>query len=90
MRCGLCPCHSPHHAATPTRPACSGFGHYYKQQLKVIDWANAQAALPINKTCGVGVAGHSMGGQSTLYSAAYNSSTHNIKAAAMHHAFTHT
>jgi len=69
-------------------PPC--FGHYYKQQLKVIDWANAQAALPINKTCGVGVAGHSMGGQSTLYSAAYNSSTHNIKAAAMHHAFTHT
>ena len=30
-----------------------------------------------------------MGGQATLFSAAYNSSSHNIKAAALHHAFTH-
>lgn len=31
-----------------------------------------------------------MGGQATLFSAAYNASTQNIKAAAMLHAFTHT
>mmetsp|Transcript_1789 Transcript_1789/g.4541 ORF Transcript_1789/g.4541 Transcript_1789/m.4541 type:complete len:294 (+) Transcript_1789:70-951(+) len=70
-------------------PPC--FGHYYKQQLDVIEWAmTGPPGVPVNVSNGVGVAGHSMGGQSTLFSAAYNASTHNIKAAAMHHAFTHT
>ena len=68
-------------------PPC--YGNYYEEQLKVITWANNQSELPIDYTAGVAVAGHSMGGQSTLFSTAYNASTHNIKAAAMHHAYTH-
>lgn len=72
----------------PFDPPC--FGHYYDQQLAVIEWATKRDDLPINASYGVGVAGHSMGGQSSLFSAAYNASTHNIKAAALHHAFTHT
>lgn len=39
---------------------------------------------------GVGVIGHSMGGQASLFSSSYNASTYNIKAAVMLHAFTHT
>lgn len=71
-------------------PPC--YGHYYKEQLKVIEWAHSSeaSAFPLNMTVGVAVAGHSMGGQATLFSAAYNASSHNIKAAAMHHGFTHT
>jgi hypothetical protein len=69
-------------------PPC--YGHYYKQQLKVIDWMKTQTKLPVNMADGVAVVGHSMGGQSAYFSAAYNASTHNIKAAVMHHAFTHT
>lgn len=69
-------------------PPC--FGNYYRQQLAVIDWAMTRDDLPINGSYGVGVAGHSMGGQSSLFSAAYNATTHNIKAVALHHAFTHT
>jgi hypothetical protein len=73
-----------------------GFGNYYQQQLKVIDWlmsnASSKTSLPctIDLTNGVAIAGHSMGGQSTLFSSSYdNASMHNISAAAMHHAFTH-
>ncbi len=40
----------------------------------------------INWTAGVGIAGHSMGGQATLFSSAYNASAYGIKAAVMHHA----
>jgi len=70
-------------------PPC--YGHYYKQQLKVIDWMKTQGGkLPVNMTDGVAVVGHSMGGQSAYFAAAYNSSEYNIKAAVMHHAFTHT
>lgn len=73
-----------------------GFEHYYKQQLKVIDWANEVAASddPIMSTMdlhiGVGIAGHSMGGQSTLFSAGPNATSYGIKAAVMQHAYTHT
>ena len=73
------------------------FAHYYQQQLKVIEWIQAQpndlTTLPfhIDFTHGVGIAGHSMGGQATLFSSSdNNASTHNITAAVMHHAFTHT
>jgi len=70
-------------------PPC--YGHYYKQQLKVIDWMKTQGGkLPVNMTDGVAVVGHSMGGQSAYFSAAYNSTQYSIKAAVMHHAFTHT
>lgn len=62
------------------------------EQLLTIDWARSPAAaaanLPINTSL-VAVAGHSMGGQATLFSAAYNATSHRIKAAALHHAFTH-
>jgi hypothetical protein len=67
-------------------PPC--FGHFYHQQLLTIDWARSPAAansgLPINTSL-VAVAGHSMGGQATLFSAAYNATSHGIKAAALHH-----
>ena len=68
----------------PLDPPC--FGHYYHQQLMTVDWARspASASLPINASL-VAVAGHSMGGQATLFSAAYNATTHGIKAAALHH-----
>ena len=72
-------------------PPC--FGRYYDQQLLVVDFARSPAAaaagLPINTSL-VAVAGHSMGGQATLFSAAYNATSHGIKAAALHHAYTHT
>jgi dienelactone hydrolase len=72
-------------------PPC--FGHYYRQQLLTIQWASSAAAagLPLNLSA-VAVAGHSMGGQATLFSAANQSAVeaHNIKAAALHHPFTHT
>jgi len=71
-------------------PPC--FGHYFKQQLKVIDWAksSASSSMPIDMSFGVAVAGHSMGGQSAYFTSAYNASAYNIKACALHHAFTHT
>lgn len=71
-------------------PPC--YGHYYKQQLQVIDWvktSGAKLGLPVNLTNGVAVAGHSMGGQSAQLAAAYNATSHNIKVATFHHAFTH-
>ena len=73
---------------TQTAPC---YANFYHQQLLAIDWARSSAAaeLPINATAGVGVAGHSMGGQASVFAAAYNASGYNIKAAAMHHAFTH-
>jgi len=70
-------------------PLC--YGHYYKQQLKVIDWMKTQGGkLPVNMAYGVAVVGHSMGGQSAYFSAAYNGTNYGIKAAVLHHAFTHT
>lgn len=70
-------------------PYC--FGAYYKMQLLAIDWAKeGSAKLPINFTGGVGVAGHSMGGQATMFSAALGADSHNIRAAVLHHAYTHT
>jgi pimeloyl-ACP methyl ester carboxylesterase len=70
-------------------PIC--FGDYYKMQLRAIEWAKeGSAKLPINFAVGVGVAGHSMGGQATLYSAAQGAESHDIRAAALHHPFTHS
>jgi predicted dienelactone hydrolase len=75
-----------------------GFAHFYKQQLLTIEWAKAQATEPKNPTFykrldlshGVGIAGHSMGGQATVFSSSYgNATSHNISAAVMLHAFTH-
>lgn len=72
-----------------------GYKNYYQQQLKVIDWAKETAASddPIMSAMdldiGVGICGHSMGGQSTLFSAGPNATSYGIKAAVMQHAYTH-
>jgi alpha-beta hydrolase superfamily lysophospholipase len=83
------------HANLPLDPG--GFGHYYKEQLKVIQYAKQQANLSdaifsqVNLTNGVGIAGHSMGGQSTVFASSYANATQNgITAAVMHHAYTHS
>ena len=40
---------------------------------------------------GVGVAGHSMGGQATLFSSSFDNATkYDIRAAVLHHAYTHS
>eukprot|EP00618_Florenciella_parvula_P036385 CAMPEP_0119507394 /NCGR_PEP_ID=MMETSP1344-20130328/27298_1 /TAXON_ID=236787 /ORGANISM="Florenciella parvula, Strain CCMP2471" /LENGTH=334 /DNA_ID=CAMNT_0007544021 /DNA_START=172 /DNA_END=1176 /DNA_ORIENTATION=- len=74
----------------------SGFAHYYKQQLLSIDWAKEQATAGnqalanADFSMGVGIAGHSMGGQSTVFSSSYTNATqHGVAAAVMHHAYTH-
>ena len=69
-----------------------GFKDMYKEQLKVIDWAKTQTDAvfsKMNKRIGVGVAGHSMGGQATMKSSSSLGSGHGVKAAVMHHAYTH-
>ena len=73
------------------------FAHYYHQQIRVIEWAMEKAreefevfAL-VNSSAGVGIAGHSMGGQATLFTSALtNASKYPIKAAVMLHPFTHS
>ena len=75
------------------------FGNYYRQQLLAIDWAldnletelEAQGIL-LDTSNGVGVAAHSMGGQSALFASSYNNITATkvpITAAVLHHAFSH-
>ena len=88
-------CIDPPHTNLPHDPP--GFGNFYLQQLKGIDWAKNMTAArdpmftKINWAGGVGIAGHSMGGQATLFSSSYSNFTqYNIKAAVMHHAYTHT
>lgn len=73
----------------------TGFGKYFEEQLEVIDWAKEQAEKEfsmVNFAMGIGIAGHSMGGQATIFTS--SSSEHvksrNIKAAVMHHAYTHS
>jgi hypothetical protein len=69
-----------------------GFGHFYLQQLDVLEWAKVSPVTPlIDFSKGVGIAGHSMGGQATVYSSSLkNTSAYEIKAAVMHHAYTHS
>jgi dienelactone hydrolase len=77
-------------------PAC--FGTFYEQQLLAIDWvreglsADAKALLEplVNHSVGYGIAGHSMGGQATLFSSsAANATKYNVKAAVAMHPYTH-
>eukprot|EP00928_Gymnodinium_smaydae_P002607 TRINITY_DN10934_c0_g2_i1.p1 TRINITY_DN10934_c0_g2~~TRINITY_DN10934_c0_g2_i1.p1 ORF type:complete len:220 (+),score=22.25 TRINITY_DN10934_c0_g2_i1:78-662(+) len=54
----------------------SQWKNFYKEQTKVIDWAKSRALSPVEGVYadfsnGVGVAGHSMGGQAAMYSASY-------------------
>jgi hypothetical protein len=73
-----------------------GFGTMYQEQLKVIDWAKQQGGAGdavfknANFGLGVGISGHSMGGQATVYSSSSHGSGHGIKTAVMHHAYTHS
>jgi len=70
--------------------------HYYKYQLKVLDWGREMVNTSdsvmsrVDLRPGVGIGGHSMGGQATLFSSSYsNASSHDIKTAVMHHPYTH-
>ena len=78
------------HASLPHDP--NGFAHYYKQQLLAIEWAAAQSTEPFDRVdfARIGIAGHSMGGQATLFSSSgENASAHNITASVLHHAYSH-
>ena len=78
-------------------PKC--FGNYYKKQLNMISWAKECSGLVggcsepfqyVDFSEGVGIAGHSMGGQATVFSSSANNATDfDIRAAVMHHAYTH-
>lgn len=73
-----------------------GFKNMYKEQLKVIDWAKEAGAggdkvlSNVNFDIGVGISGHSMGGQATMKASSSLGAGHGIKTAVMHHAYTHT
>ena len=82
----------------PSDPLC--FGNFYEEQLKALVWAQEQSnnasgpahsiLLQVNHTVGYGIAGHSMGGQATLFSSSFQNATqHQIKAAVFHHVYTH-
>jgi len=67
---------------------------YYGEAIKMIDWAHNMTEAgdplftPIDWEAGVGVAGHSMGGQSTTVVAGLGCTKQwNIKAAALHHPY---
>ena len=78
-------------------PPC--FGNYYKKQLNVFDWAKSfdegdgsedDWTTHVDWASGVGIAGHSMGGQATLFSSSEgNATAYDIRAAVMHHAYSH-
>ena len=69
----------------------AGWDTWYGEQLKVIDWAkNTSKTDPIiglvDFSTGVGVAGHSMGGQATTTSAHHAcAKQYDIRAAVLHH-----
>lgn len=68
-----------------------GFKDMYKEQLKVIDWAKQQSDdvfSNVNFEIGVGISGHSMGGQATMKASGSLGMGHGIKAAVMHHAYS--
>jgi len=69
-----------------------GWASYYGEQLKSIEWARNQTELGdeifsmLDVDAGVGIAGHSMGGQATALSSHFACTEKwNIKAAALHH-----
>ena len=77
----------------PLRPPGQGWGPYYGETLKLIDWAQNMSKdgtdaifNMINWDAGVGITGHSMGGQGTgVAASAACTEKWNIKAAALHH-----
>jgi dienelactone hydrolase len=77
-------------------PAGQGWSEYYGETLKTIEWARNESVSDegdrdavfslIDWSAGVGIAGHSMGGQSTTAAAALACvSAFDIRAAAVHH-----
>lgn len=71
------------------------FGNFYKQHFAAINWAkNMSSESPfdmIDWDAGIAIAGHSMGGQGTLFASSYeNASSYDIRAAVMHHAYSHS
>jgi dienelactone hydrolase len=93
-----CPLGTIMEQSLPGDPPC--FARFYEAQLRSIEWSREQAADPsagsaafaeLDVSAGAGVVGHSMGGQATLFSSSQkNASRYDIRAAVMHHAFTHT
>lgn len=86
---------SPYADCNPTaQHSRGGWSTWFGEQIKAIEFANKLATSdPIFKMmdsgAGVGIAGHSMGGQSTAWAAHENcTSRWNIKAAAIHHGVT--
>jgi hypothetical protein len=75
------------------QPVDAGWSTYYAEGLKAIDWAHNMTEsgqdpifAMIDWKAGVGIAGHSMGGQGTTVAASAEcTSKWNIKAAALHH-----
>jgi dienelactone hydrolase len=71
-----------------------GWSTYYLEQLKMFEWAKNQTTAGVDPSifnlidwdAGVGIVGHSMGGQATVRSAAQQYvDAYNIKAAVLHH-----
>ena len=68
----------------------NGWDGYYAESLKTIEFAHNSSAMPpfdrVNFSLGVGIAGHSMGGQATGYAAGTACADEwNIRAAVLHH-----
>jgi len=71
----------------------AGWPGYYGEQMKTIEWAKNTSSSKragidaIDWAAGVGIAGHSMGGQSTAIAACKScAEAYGIKAAVLHHA----
>jgi predicted dienelactone hydrolase len=83
----------PYADCNPTAQATSGgWSTWFGMQLKAIEWAQNQSAVAdpilsmLDNDAGVGIAGHSMGGQSTTWAAHDDCAARwNIKAAVNHH-----
>ncbi len=77
----------------PLQPYGQGWGAYYGEGLKIIDWAQNMTKLgedplfqKIDWSKGVGITGHSMGGQgAAVASSKVCAEKWNIKASALHH-----
>jgi len=72
-------------------PTGQGWDSYYAETLKTIEFARNSSALApfdqVNFSLGVGIVGHSMGGQSTAYAAGDAcAKMWDVRAAVLHHA----
>jgi len=71
-----------------------GFKYFYNELLKTIDCVDGnedESFKIIDKKKGVGIAGHSMGGQAALYgSLKENNKFYNVKTSVIHNVYTHS